>query len=34
MKVGDLLSFFAEMKGIKPAKSKDRIKSWLEDGIP
>ncbi len=29
MKVGELLSFFAEMKGIKPARSKDLIKSWL-----
>lgn len=30
MKVGELLSFLAEMKGIKPSQSKDRIKAWLE----
>jgi ABC-2 type transport system ATP-binding protein len=30
MKIGELLSFFAEMKGIKPSRSKNRIKSWLE----
>jgi ABC-2 type transport system ATP-binding protein len=30
MKIGELLSFFAEMKGIKPSQSKDRIKSWLK----
>ena len=30
MKIGELLSFFAEMKGIKPSQSKGRIKSWLE----
>jgi ABC-2 type transport system ATP-binding protein len=30
MRIGDLLSFFAEMKGIKPSQSKDRIRSWLE----
>jgi len=30
MKIGELLSFFAELKGIKPSQSKNRIKSWLE----
>jgi len=30
MKVGELLSFLAEMKGIKPSQSKDKIKTWLE----
>jgi len=29
MKVGELLSFLAEMKGIKPSQSNDRIKMWL-----
>jgi len=30
MKVGELLSFLAEMKAVKPSKSKSRIQSWLE----
>jgi len=30
MKVGELLSFLAEMKGIKPSQSKEKIKAWLE----
>jgi ABC-2 type transport system ATP-binding protein len=30
MKVNELLSFLAEMKGLKPSQSKDRIKTWLE----
>jgi len=30
MKVGELLSFLAEMKGIKPSRSRDRIKMWLK----
>lgn len=30
MKVGELVSFLAEMKGVKPSESKDRIKLWLE----
>lgn len=30
MKVGDLITFLAEMKGIKPSQSRDRIKGWLE----
>ena len=30
MKVGELLVFLAEMKGIKPSQSKSRIRSWLE----
>jgi len=30
MKVGELLSFLAEMKGLKPSQSKVRIKMWLE----
>lgn len=29
MKVSELLSFLAEMKGIKPSQSRDRIKTWL-----
>jgi ABC-2 type transport system ATP-binding protein len=30
MKVGDMLSFLAEMKGMKSSQSKDRIKMWLK----
>lgn len=30
MKVGELISFLAEMKGVKSSKSKDLIKLWLE----
>lgn len=30
MKVGELLSFLAEMKGLKPARSKERIVTWLK----
>lgn len=30
MKVGELLSFLAEMKGLKPTRSKERIVTWLK----
>ena len=30
MKINDLLTFLAEMKEIKPAQSKEKIKYWLE----
>ena len=30
MQVGRLLSFFAEVKGVRPADSKPRIREWLE----
>jgi ABC-2 type transport system ATP-binding protein len=30
MKVGDLLSFMGELKGLKPSQSKPKIKYWLE----
>lgn len=30
MKIGELLSFFAELKGMKHAQSRSQIKSWLE----
>ncbi|MDZ7333490.1 MAG: ATP-binding cassette domain-containing protein [candidate division KSB1 bacterium] len=30
MKVGELLSFLAEMKGLRPSKSKEKITHWLK----
>ncbi|MDW7681642.1 MAG: ATP-binding cassette domain-containing protein, partial [bacterium] len=30
MKVGELLLFLAEMKGVKPSLSRGRIQTWLE----